>query len=331
MFLYNIAEQPAVNQIVVEGSQEMTDAIDAVYDATVFIEVESRTGGSTGSGFVYEIEGNDAHIITNHHVIDDSTKITVVFSDKTSVEATLVASDAIVDIAVISVPKKSILKVALLGDSDQVKLGNKVVAIGSPLGYDFMNSVTQGYVSGLDRTIDVDVNGDKVPDSKIDLIQIDAAINPGNSGGPLVSSQGQIIGVNTIKNFATGIESMGFSIPINQAKEYADELVEFKKVIRPTFGIGYVDVAAMPPGMIKDLKVDHGIHINQILKDRPADKAGLEPGDVIISVNGVEIYNAIEFTYQLFKYNPGNEIVVEYYREGEKEEITVMLDDSGLN
>lgn len=326
-FLYTQSAEGVANS----QQADMKYAINEVYDATVFIDVTTNKGTGTGSGFVYDIEGNYAYIITNHHVIEDATMVKVVYANKTSIEANVVASDPIVDIAVLSVPKSSVLKVASMGDSDSVELGDKVITVGSPLGYDFMNSVTQGYVSGLDRTIVVDIDDNNTPDSKIDLIQIDAAINPGNSGGPLVDSKGNVIGVNTIKHFAQGVESMGFSIPINQAKEYADELVEYKKVIRPTFGIGYLDVRSLGVNTLKEFNVTHGIFINAVLDGRPAQKANIQKGDVIVSVNGVEIYDSVEFTYQLFKYNPGDEIEVEYFRNGEREKTTVMLDDSGLN
>jgi serine protease Do len=327
--LYNVSvEEVPIEEI---SRVDMSEAIESVYDATVYIDVLTFRGGGSGSGFVYDYFQEEAYIITNHHVIDGAKEVTITFSDGSSTKAEIVASDAAVDIAVLVIPKASALQIANMGNSDEVKLGEKVVAIGSPLGFDFMNSVTQGYVSGLNRTIDVDIDDNNTPDSKIDLIQIDAAINPGNSGGPLVDSEGNVIGVNTIKKFATGIESMGFSIPINQAVEYANELREYGKVIRPTFGIGFIDVILLPPDVLSELNVHHGIYINQILEGRPASKAGLIAGDVIVSVNGALIDDVLEFTYQLYKYNPGDEIVVEFYREGELQQTMVLLDDSGIN
>lgn len=317
-----------VEQIIKTSS---LSTIDQIYDATVFVEnfrYDELYG--TGSGFIYKTDENYAYILTNHHVIEDSHDIKIMFASGKEVNAELISSDDIVDIAVLKMNKDNVTQVAKMGDSDLVVLGEKVITVGSPLGEKYLNTVTQGYISGLNRFIDLDTDGVWGVDWKIELIQTDAAINPGNSGGPLVNMDGEVIGINTIKFSSTEVEAMGFSIPINQALDYANELEEYGEVIRPTFGIQFQDFNLNGDNIKANYPVDYGIVILATGTDMPAAKAGIEADDLIVSVNGVTIENGIDFRYELFKSDPGDEIIVEFYRGTELMKTTVLLDDSDL-
>jgi len=292
-----------------------------------FFDLEEN-GVGYGSGIIIR---KDGYILTNNHVIEatlasqmsnkmiDGAKIEVILPSNKDVtyEAKIVGRDERTDIAVLKIDVDN-LPVAELGDSDSVKVGELAVAIGNPGGMDYMGSVTAGIISGVDRTITLD-NG-----RELKLIQTDAAINPGNSGGALANSQGQVIGINTIKISATDIEGLGFAIPINEAKDIAESLIDYKYVKDRPY-IGVVIDNSFTEDDAKQLNVPAGLLVYEVQPLSAAYKAGIHTGDIITKFDGVKVTKFKELEDQKDKHKPGDEVEVEVYRDGETLKLKLVL------
>jgi len=270
---------------------------------------EEREIGA-GSGFLISDNG---FIVTNAHVVDAQDAYFTIFLNETSHEAELVAADQILDIAVLKIDGEN-FPFLEFGDSDQLKLGQGVIAIGNALG-EFGNSISTGVVSGLARTIFAS-NGNGRPEELEDVIQTDAAINPGNSGGPLLDFAGQVIGINVA--VATGSENIGFSIPSNVAFEAIEVLKEGKSIERPFLGVRYI-------------RVDNGAQIAENGEDAvypgsPADKAGLVVGDIITSVNGTRLSESEDLADVIRSFKVGDTIKLDILRDTEEFEVEVTLE-----
>ncbi len=282
----------------------------------------NSTGTATGSGIIIS---DDGYILTNNHIVDssssdsyyevsDATKVTVtLFGDETEYEATIIGKDEQTDLAVIKIDKTD-LTPAEFADSDTLKVGEFAMAVGNPLGLG--TSVTTGSIGALNREV-TDENG-----QTFTLIQTDAAINSGNSGGALVNSQGQVIGINTLKLSGTGVEGIGFAIPINSTTEIISDLIEFNKVKRPYIGISGMD---LDQETANKNNLALGIYVSSIEDFSGAQKGGLKIGDVIISANNTSIttmdeLNAIKNTLDI-----GDEITLRVNRDGEELDLTITL------
>lgn len=269
-----------------------------------------------GSGIIYSDEG---YIITNYHVIekainDSSAKVSVILSTGDKIEAKIVGGDSVTDIAVLKVEKTG-LTAAEFGDSDAVQVGELAVAIGNPLGQEFAGSVTVGYISALNRTM-------TTSGTTYNLLQTDAAINSGNSGGPLVSSAGKVIGINTAKISATGVEGMSFAIPINEVLPIVEELITNKKIARPYIGIGGVSLTALDA---KIYNLVEGVYVQTVEIKSPAELAGIRQGDVIVEANGKKVLSVAEINVIKNKLKVGDKITLKIYREKEYKEVVVTL------
>ena len=272
-----------------------------------------------GSGIIYS---EDGYIITNYHVIESAIKnsnaeVTVTLSNQKTYPATVVGGDEVTDLAVLKIDEKGLVA-AEFGVSTEVMVGELAVAIGNPLGQELAGSVTGGYISALNRKITADGRTYK-------LIQTDAAINPGNSGGALVNSKGQIIGINTVKIGATGVEGIGFAIPTDDALPIIKELIQNKKIVRPYIGISGGNLTK---SNAKLYDLPEGILVTQVLADSPAKKAGLQRGDVIIGVDGREITTMEELNEVKNSKKVGENIVLKVYRDKKELDITVTLEES---
>jgi 2-alkenal reductase len=275
----------------------------------------------SGSGVFISDQG---YILTNNHVIQGAQNITITLADGTSQPITVVGSDQYSDIAVLKTSGK-IPAVATLGNSDLLKPGETVIAIGSPLG-DFKNTVTVGVVSALNRSIDTG-NGYTIDG----LIQTDAAINQGNSGGPLVDLAGEVIGINSylIQSSGSGsvVEGLGFSIPVNTAKAVAEQLIQNGSLIRPFLGITF-QVITPDVATAHNLPVQWGVYITQIQSSSPAAVAQLQVGDIITSVGGVSLDQNHSYINTLFTYKPGDVVSISYFRNGQSNQVNVTLGKS---
>lgn len=260
-----------------------------------------------GSGIIFDKEG---YILTNNHVIEGAKTIRVIFNNGKEVAAKLVNSDPSYDVAVIKITEKvDIPAVGEFGDSDDIAIGETAVAIGNPLGKELLGSVTSGVISAVNRNID-----ERNKDLK--LIQTDAAINPGNSGGPLVNAKGQVIGINTEKRVGNGIEGLGFAIPINQIKP------KIQSLMTPKLILGILGRTVTEDDS-KYYKIPVGVFISDVVKYGPAEKAGLAPGDIILSVDGKKVTSMEELDKIKQKHKSGDEISLKVYRD--KKEISLKL------
>lgn len=330
--------------VSVNVDTDITKAVEKAADAVVGVtNIQSRQSfwfdsadeeeeAGSGSGVIYKKSGDKAYIVTNHHVIDGAQSIEVTLSDGTKLPATLRGSDVWTDLAVLEVDGKKIKTVADFGDSDTLKSGEPVIAIGDPLGSTFSGSVTQGIISGLERAIPVDINNDGTADWQAEVIQTDAAINPGNSGGALINVAGQVIGINSMKIAENAVEGIGLAIPINYAIPVIEDLERDGKVVRPYMGVELQSVNEIPSYYQQEaLKlpkdVNYGVAIRRVEPNSPADKAGLKEYDVIVEMDGEKIEDVIALRKHLYtKKSVGDTMKVKFYRDGKLKTVTMKLD-----
>ncbi|CRZ33406.1 serine protease Do [Herbinix hemicellulosilytica] len=276
-----------------------------------------------GSGIIIS---NDGYIMTNYHVVQyadpknslsKNTTLEVFLSDKQQAAAKFIGGDSKTDLAVIKIDKKN-LPAAILGDSDELEVGELAVAIGNPLGLEFQGTVTVGVISALNRTININ---DKV----LNLIQTDAAINPGNSGGALVNSKGQVIGINTAKISVSGVEGLGFAIPINEAKPIIDQLIMFGYVKgRPFIGISGKEITEQ---LSRYYGLPVGIYIVEVVPGSGAEKAGIKNGDILISLAGKEVRTMTELDKIKENYKAGDTVKAVVVRNGKKITLTLTFSE----
>lgn len=319
--------EKTVNEVSISESDSLKTAIDKIYDSVVLIETyKNNRQISSGTGFVYKKDENNGYIITNHHVIDGATTVKVTNINGETVEAKVLGSDEYADIAVLSVDKSSILQVAQIGKSTDSNIGDTLFTIGSPLGSDYMGTVTKGILSGKERTVSVSLSSGSF---LMEVLQTDAAINPGNSGGPLVNINGEVIGVNSIKLVQDEIEGMGFAIPIEMVMASVDRLEKGEKIVRPVIGVELLDVDnayyLYRNGITLDNSIDSGVAIVNVQENSPAAASGLQKGDVILEVEGTQIKNVAYFRFVLYKYSVGDKIKIKYYRNNEILETEINL------
>lgn len=329
--------------VQLDVNTQITDVVEKVTPSVVGVvnlqtrqdfwqqEGDSAQQAGVGSGVIYKKEDGTAYVVTNNHVIEGASEIEVVLADETRVKAQLIGGDLFTDLAVLKMPAEQVEQVAELGTSENLKVGEPAIAIGNPLGLSFAGSVTQGIISGKERAIPQDFNGDGMEDWQAEVIQTDAAINPGNSGGALINIDGQLIGINSMKIAQSSVEGIGFAIPIDSAKPIIDELEQFGQVNRPYIGIEAYGLNEVPTSEWSDTlnlpqDVDGGLYIRSIRQMSPAAKAGLEPLDVITALDGEPVRDIIDLRKYLYnEKDPGDEMEITYYRDGEQDATTLTL------
>lgn len=301
--------------------------IEIKYNVNSVFGGKSGSAEASGSGIIIS---QDGYILTNNHVVDSSstnstsnnsfyqiseaTQINVyLYNDSTAYPATIVGQDELTDIAVIKIDKSD-LAAAELGDSDQVQVGAFAMAVGNPLG--LQSSITCGNISAVNRELtDSDGKSGK-------YLQTDAAINSGNSGGALVNSNGQVIGINTLKLSATGVEGMGFAIPINSVKDVYQQLIQYNKVKRPYIGLTGVDVDEQTA---KYYNIPVGIYVKSVENFSPAEKAGFKAGDVIIQMDGKDVKNMNELNTMKYQHQIGDTVTLKINRDGKEMDLSLTL------
>ncbi|KSU87975.1 serine protease [Bacillus sp. VT 712] len=326
--------------VSVDVNTDITKAVNQVNEAVVGVVNiqqgesfwnESGQDAGTGSGVIYKKQGNKAFIITNHHVIQGAQQIEVSLYDGSRVPARALGSDELMDLAVIEIDAEHVTKIASYGDSDKLKVGEPVIAIGNPLGLQFSGSVTQGVVSGVNRVIPQDLNNDGSPDWQAEVIQTDAAINPGNSGGALINIDGRLIGINSMKIAQQEVEGIGLAIPINMARPVVDDLENYGEVRRPYLGVEALSLSEISGYHLKEtLKlpkdVVNGVAVLNVAAGSPADKAGLKEYDVIVALDGEDIKDLVGLRKHLYiDKEIGDSMEVTFYRQGKKQTVTVKL------
>ncbi|WP_404456834.1 S1C family serine protease [Oceanobacillus kapialis] len=337
----NEGTQGTNNTVNVDVSTQITEIVEQVTPAVVGViniqqqgdfwqQQESNQAGE-GSGVIYKNEGGTAYVVTNHHVIEGADSVEVVLADETHIEAEIVGSDVFSDLAVLRMSGEQVEQTIELGSSESVKVGEPAIAIGNPLGLMFSSSVTQGVISGTERTIPQDFDQDGRADWQAEVIQTDAAINPGNSGGALININGQLIGINSMKINQAAVEGIGFAIPIDSALPIVEELETTGEVTRPYLGVEIYSLDEVPQAEWRDTlnlpnEVEGGVYVWSVEPLSPADQAGLKRLDVITELDGTAVNNMIELRKILYQEKEiGEEVTVTYYREGERNETTLTL------
>lgn len=313
----NVAEEvgPSVVSIVTQQERQ----VNSLYFGT-----QTRVGQAAGTGVIIDANGL---IITNKHVVPESaTSVQIITADGTRYnEVKIIGRDPLNDLAILQVENPKDLKPARLADSDNVRVGQKVVAIGNALGQ-FQNTVTSGIISGMGRPIEASDESGSGSEQLTNLFQTDAAINSGNSGGPLLNFNGEVLGINTA--LAADAQNIGFAIPINEAKGIIQSAKETGKVVRPYLGVRYT---MLTPDIAKELNlsVQRGAHIgtksDSIVSDGPADRAGVKAGDVITKVNDLVLSDTISLASAVGRFGVGDEVDLTLLRDGREQQVTVKL------
>lgn len=291
------------------------------------------TAAGEGSGVIYKKDGKYAYLVTNTHVISGASRLDIQFADGSKVEGEVVGSDVYSDISVVRIPADKVQEVATFGDSSQLSIGETAIAIGSPLGTDYANSVTQGIISSLERTVTSRSEDGQTISTK--ALQTDAAINPGNSGGPLINIDGQVIGITSSKIASSisgvSVEGMGFAIPSNEVIAIVEQLEENGSISRPALGISMLNLANLSTSDLNQLKlpedVQGGVVVRSTQAGFPVD-GKLKQYDVITKIDDTDIESTSDLQSALYSKNINDTITIEYYRDGKLEKVDVKLDKS---
>lgn len=283
--------------------------------------VRERVVEGIGSGVIYNAK--KGYIATNNHVVAGAKEITVYLTDGRNVQGKVLGTDPATDLAVVKINADN-LPEAPMGDSDTIQVGEPAIAIGNPLGMELRGSVTVGIVSALNRSV-------TVGDNKYTLIQTDAAINPGNSGGALVNADGELMGINSAKYAGSGVEGIGFAIPINTAKPILETLVEKGSVARPYLGVTIIDSEGLEKSKNENkenvgLDLHGGVYIVNMLRNSPAYKAGVRPGDIIMKINGSKVSTTAEVSNKVKESKVGDSMTLTLRRGDAEIERTVILE-----
>ena len=340
-----------VTQTSYKNENSTTQAVNKVKDAVVSIITYSSSSSrqssvfnadetnsdsdnqqiaSEGSGVIYKKDDKDAYLVTNTHVINGASKVDIRLADGTKVPGEIVGSDTFSDIAVVKISSEKVTTVAEFGDSSQLSVGETAIAIGSPLGSEYANTVTQGIISSLNRNVSLKSEDGQAISTK--AIQTDTAINPGNSGGPLVNIQGQVIGITSSKiasNGGTSVEGLGFAIPSNDAQNIIKQLESNGKVTRPALGIQMVNLSNVGASDLRKLNIPSGLTsgvvVRSVQSNMPAN-GHLQKYDVITKVDDKEIASSTDLQHALYNHAIGDTIKVTYYRNGKEETTSIKLD-----
>ncbi|CAI2550455.1 Serine protease Do-like HtrA [Apilactobacillus kunkeei] len=292
---------------------------------------------SEGSGVIYKKSGNAAYIVTNNHVVSGASAIQVLLSNGKQLEAKVVGTDSVTDLAVLKINGSMIKSVASFGNSDNIKVGETSLAIGSPLGSAYASSLTQGIISAKKREVPLTGSNGQATGNTATVIQTDTAINPGNSGGPLINLAGQVIGINSMKlasdSEGTSVEGIGFAIPSNEVVNIINQLVKNGKIERPALGIQYVDLTNIAVSQQKSIlklpsSVENGVVVYTVTKNSPAENAGLKKYDVIVELAGKKISSQDEVKNILYSQKLGSTVSVKYYRDGKLKTGNIKLTES---
>lgn len=340
----NATTTAATKTISTNVSQgDLVSVVDKVSPAVVGVNnIQERTNpfsgdtqtaeSGTGSGVIFKKDNNKAYVVTNNHVIEGSSKVEVTLSNGKKEDAKIVGADPLTDLAVLEMEAKNVEAVAEFGDSTSLVAGEPVLAIGNPLGEQFSRTVTQGIVSGTERTVNITTSAGEW---NLDVIQTDAAINPGNSGGALINAAGQVIGINSLKIAEDGVEGIGFAIPTADVQPIIDKLMKDGKINRPYMGVGLQDVAGLSAaikenelGLTED--TSDGVVITTVEPFSAASEAGLQSKDIIVGIDGKEVKTSSDLRKYLYTERAiGDKVKLDVYRNGKKINLSLTLKQQG--
>jgi len=301
---------------IVEIAERVAPAVVGIQNKVVYNGFVTRTvNQGSGSGIIIS---EDGYIVTNYHVIEGASDVTVILNTGEEYKAKLVGKDSKTDIAVIKIEPDQKLTKAILGDSNSLRVGELAVAIGNPLGQQLSGTVTAGIISALDRNI-------KIDNKTMNLLQTDAAISPGNSGGALVNQYGEVIGINTAKIEASGAEGLGFAIPISNAKPVIEDLINYGYVKgRPLIGVTLRELNKQL-AYYNDLPVSEGLYVVDVAPYSGAELAGIQRGDIIVKCNGEKVKTVNQLNAIRDKHKAGDTLELEIIRDNQTLKVMVKL------
>lgn len=337
-----VSQSPKENTIDTSSANNIPDMIESVSPAIVGVINMQKVSGNpffptisseeqekgTGSGVVYKTDDKGSYIVTNNHVVEGATNIKVQLSNGKQIDAELVGTDALTDIAVLKINGGFNIKSIPFANSQNIRTGDRVFAIGNPLGLDFANSVTEGIISAKERTMDVETSAGN---ASIKAIQTDAAINPGNSGGALLNTQGDLIGINSMKIAKAGVEGIGFAIPSNDVKTIIDQIVKNGKVVRPYLGLALVSGDAIPIQYLEENKINTKEGVFVVRTDDYADKV-FDVSDFILEVDGQKVKSDSDLKSYIYSHKKtGDDVTFKIIRNGKEKVINLKLRSSEHN
>ncbi|MBR5662063.1 MAG: trypsin-like peptidase domain-containing protein [Bacilli bacterium] len=343
MYFY-ISKHPATFQKIITKSERkvkiddtgISEAVEKVYDSVVTVSTyKNASAYASGTGFVYKKDGNTSYILTNAHVIKNADEVYITLTNGNTEKVEIVGSNTMADIAVLSVDSSKVIAYAEIGSSDKSKIGDTVFAVGAPLDSAYSWTVTRGILSGKDRLVEVsqsDTNSRSIySDSYLmNVLQTDAAINSGNSGGPLANGNGEVIAITSLKLVSSGVEGMGFAIPIETALKYAEKIINKEEIITPYIGVSMLNINEAYyyrefRSIVESSKVESGVVVATVESSSPASKSGLKQGDIILKIDNVKTKNIAYLRYILYKHEVGDKIKVTYLRDGKESTVNVTL------
>ena len=318
---------------VVVDESGISEAVEKVYDGVLMVRnYQKDEVASTGTGFVYKIDGDNAYVMTNQHVVEGADRVTLITSNDEEVEGEVLGGDTYVDIAIVRIKKVDGLVALQLGNSENASLGDLVFTIGSPLGYEYRGSVSTGHLAGKDRLVSVSTGNTSSSDWVMKVLQTDAAINPGNSGGPLMNTNGEVIGVISMKLVQTEVEGMGFAIPIEYVNSKIETLEKGEEIEWPLLGVSMINVSDAKGSYRYNFDIpndiDSGVVVAGIEEGSGAADSDLKEGDIITKLNDEEVQDSAYLRYELYKYSVGDTIEITYIRDGKEHTTKVTLSSS---
>ena len=321
------------NDTQVYEKNSLAAAVDKIYNAVAMVSAyQEDTLTSTGSAFVYKTDNKYGYLLTNYHVVDGADKVVLTMSDDTETEATVLGGDEYLDLAVLRVDKSNVSMVANIGTSEDMKLGDTVFTVGTPMGEEYRGTVTSGILSGKDRMVSVSVSNSSSSDWIMRVLHFDASINPGNSGGPLLNANGEVIGICSLKLVDDEIEGMGFAIPIEYAMNHIESLENGEEIDWPVLGVSMINAndttALYRNGINVDRNITEGVVVVQAEKGSGAYDAGLTTGDVITKIDGKDVEDSAYLRYELYQHQAGDTIKITYIRNNKEHTVNVKLGSS---
>lgn len=319
---------------VTVNEQGIADAVEKVYDSVVV--VENLKGGelqATGTGFIFKKNDNKYYVMTNYHVINGASSVKIQLTNNKELNVEVLGGDSYSDIAILAFESKDDYSIAEIGSSTDARVGDTTFAVGAPVdSTTYSWSVTRGIVSGKDRMVKVTTSSQTTSSDYImKVLQTDAAINSGNSGGPLCNSNGQVIGITNMKlvsNSTSNIEGMGFAIPIEDAIDFANKIINGEDITRPTLGVSMLDISSTGLAYynisVPD-NVTNGVVIMSVSKNSAAEEGGLKKGDVILEIDNVKVTSSALLKYELYRHNIGDEITLKINRNGFEKTLKIKL------
>lgn len=318
------------NKTQVYEKSSLAAAIDKIYDAVVVVQsYKDNNLLNSGTGFIYKIDDRYAYILTNEHVIVGENGVKIFLTSEEEMEAKVLGQDSYLDLAVLRIPKDKVTLVANIGNSKNIKLGDTIFVVGTPLGYAYRGSVTSGIISGKDRMVSVEVKNQNSDDWVMNVLQIDASINPGNSGGPVLNINGEVIGICSLKLSDDDIEGMGFAIPIEYAMNHIESLENGKEIKWPVLGISMANVTETAKLVKNDITIQpdikEGIVILNIKEKTSAASSELKKGDIITKLDNEKVKDIAHLRYELYQHKIGDTIEISYLRNNKEHKTKIKL------